>query len=46
LEFFELDDEQWLKIRRRPPYAPRKPHMPLARQFVLGLEFMLWLWLL
>jgi transposase InsO family protein len=46
LEFFELDDEQWLKIRRRPPYAPRKPQMPLARQFVLGLEFMLWLWLL
>lgn len=24
IEMFELDDEQWLKVLRRPPYAPRK----------------------
>jgi len=33
IELFELDDEQWLKILRRPPYAPRKTAQePVARQ--------------
>jgi len=26
LPLWELSDEEWLKVLRRPPYAPRKPH--------------------
>ena len=33
IEMFELDDEQWLKVLRRPPYAPRKRMQePIAEQ--------------
>jgi hypothetical protein len=33
IELFELDDEQWLKILHRPPYASRKTAQePIARQ--------------
>jgi hypothetical protein len=46
LEFFELDDEQWLKVRQRPPYSRSKPQRSLARQFPLGFELVIWLCLL
>jgi hypothetical protein len=30
---FELEDKQWLKVVRRPPYAPRKKMQePFAKQ--------------
>ncbi len=33
IEMFELDDAQWLKVLRRPPYAPRKQlQEPIAEQ--------------
>jgi putative transposase len=43
LEFFELDHSQWLKVRQCPPYLRRKAQRPLVRQFLLGLELVLWL---
>lgn len=47
LELFELDDEQWRKVLRRPPYAPRKSQESLARQLpLLNLEVILCLFLL
>lgn len=42
MELFELDDKQWRKVLRRPPYSPRKSQEALARQLaLLGLEFVL-----
>jgi len=36
LELLELDDEQWTKIGRRPPYARRRSSLPSAfRQLTL-----------
>jgi hypothetical protein len=48
LECFVLDDDQWLKVMRRPPYATRKsPAEPIARQLLLWRsEIILFLWLL
>jgi putative transposase len=46
LEFFELDDEQWLKVRQRPPYSRSRPQRSLLRQFPLGFELVIWLCLL
>lgn len=47
LEFFELDDEQWLKVHPRAPYARRPAPASLARQLpLLSLEIGLWLFLL
>lgn len=44
LELLELDDEQWLKVLHRPPYAPRRSRHAWARQLVLiNLELALWL---
>jgi len=47
LEFFVLDDDQWLKVIQRPPFAPRKSKSgPFAKQLLLwGIEFVLYLWL-
>jgi hypothetical protein len=46
LEFFVLDDEQWLKVIQRPPFAARKSKSgPFAKQLLLwGTEFVLYLW--
>lgn len=47
LELFELDDKEWRKVLRRPPYAPRKSQKSLARQLpLLSVEFILWLFFL
>jgi hypothetical protein len=46
LEFFELDDEQWLKVRPRPPYTRRKSPVSFAKQIPLDLACVLWLFLL
>jgi hypothetical protein len=44
LELLELDDEQWTKIARRPPYAKRRTSPPSAfRQLALDLPLMNWL---
>ncbi len=48
LEFFVLDDDQWLKVIQRPPFAPRKSKSgPFAEQLHLwsiGFILCLWLW--
>lgn len=46
-DLFVLDDTQWLKVRQRPPYRPRKlDPVQQARQLLLwGVEFTLFLWL-
>lgn len=47
LELFELDDKEWRKVLRRPPYAPRKSQKSPARQLpLLSVEFILWLFFL
>lgn len=44
LEMFELDDNQWVKIWRRPEYARRRLAMRgNARQLTFDLNLMLWL---
>ena len=35
LEFFELDDEQWLKVRSRPPYSQSKRQKSSMQQLPL-----------
>jgi hypothetical protein len=35
LEFFELDDEAWLKVRLRPPYSRHGQYEPSMRQLPL-----------
>lgn len=47
MELFELDDKQWRKVLRRPPYALRKAHQSPASQLpLLSLEFVLCLFLI
>jgi transposase InsO family protein len=44
LELFELDDEQWTKIARRPEYARRRASLRSAfRQLALDFPLMSWL---
>jgi hypothetical protein len=47
LELFVLDDAQRLKVRQRPPFAPRKTKATAPAQQLLlwSAELSLWLWL-
>lgn len=46
LEMFELDDEQWKKILRRPEYKKRTKRLEEdIRQLVMDLKVMIWLFL-
>ncbi len=38
LSLWELSDAEWLKVVRRPPYAPRKPHRDNPEQAALFKE--------
>jgi hypothetical protein len=38
LECFELDDEQWLKVRSRPPYIQGRRQKTLMQQLTLLAE--------
>jgi len=35
LSLWELSDTEWLKVLRRPEYAPRKPRPELPQQATL-----------
>jgi hypothetical protein len=44
LELFELDDNQWQKILRRPEYAKRRAAQnPATKQLSFALNYILWL---
>jgi hypothetical protein len=45
IEMIELDDEQWLKVTHRPPYAPRKKMQKSIAEQLSWLTMLILYWI-